>query len=75
MADFATAVHAAHVIKPIQTIITGVPMLTLLISNTLTALVAAGLAWYIRGRGMAGVKIDLANAKNEIEKLKATVTS
>ena len=48
-------------------------MLTLAISNLTTAVVAAGLAWYIRGRGMTGVKIDIANAQNEIEKLKSQI--
>ena len=39
------------------------------------ALMAAsfGIGFYIGGRGMAGVKIDLDNTKNEIEKVKNLV--
>ena len=65
-----TASHVAHCAPHIAQ---GISMLTLVISNITTAVVAAGLAWYIRGRGMTGVKIDIANAQNEIEKLKSQI--
>ena len=64
---------ASHVAQCAPHIAQGVSMLTLAISNLTTAVVAAGLAWYIRGRGMTGVKIDIANAQNEIEKLKSQI--
>ena len=66
MADFA---HAAHAAVSVKSITQGVSMLTLLISNAVTAAVSVGISWYISKRGMAGVKIDLDNAKKEIEKL------
>lgn len=36
---------------------------------------AGGVGYYIGARGMRGVKIDLDNTKNELEKVKALVTS
>ena len=36
-------------------------------------LFSGGLGFYMGGRGMAGVKIDLDNTKNEIEKVKTLV--
>jgi hypothetical protein len=50
-------------------------MLYAVISSVVSFCVGAGLAWYIRGRGMVGVQIDLNNIKNEIEKLKAGVSA
>lgn len=38
-------------------------------------LISGGLGFYVGGRGMAGVKIDLDNTKNEVEKVKALVQS
>lgn len=35
---------------------------------------SGGLGWYMRGRGLAGVEIDLANTKNEIVKVKDVVS-
>lgn len=77
MADLMSPVahiapHVAHV-KPIIHAVAatkGFSMLTLLISNVSSAALAGGLSWYIRGRGMTGVGIDIQNMKNEIEKLK-----
>lgn len=37
--------------------------------------IAGGLGFYIGGRSLAGVKIDIDNAKNEIEKVKELVKS
>lgn len=59
------AVMAAPVIK------SGVSMLTLAISNLSTAVIVGGLAWYVRGRGMAGVKIDIDNIKMDLANLKS----
>jgi hypothetical protein len=33
-----------------------------------------GIGYYVRGRGIAGVKIDIDNTKNELSKAKALVT-
>ena len=75
----AHAPHIKHAAKKVimaaPEIKQGISMLTLLASNGLTMLVSAGLAWYIRGRGMTGVKIDMDNAKNEINKLKDQVSA
>jgi hypothetical protein len=38
-------------------------------------LASLGIGYYIGERGMAGVKIDLDNTKNEIEKVKNLVAS
>jgi len=72
MADLNHAIHTAIAVKPIIT--EGMSMLTLLISNAVTALISVGISWYISHRGMAGVKIDLNNAKNEILKLTHAAT-
>lgn len=37
--------------------------------------ISGGLGFYVGGRGIAGVKIDLDNTKNEIEKVKNLVSS
>lgn len=64
---------AAHVAPHIQTIQTGTSMLTLFVSNLATAVIVGGLSWYVRGRGMAGVQIDLDNIKMDIANLKGKV--
>ena len=48
----------------------GVPMLTSLISSIVTGAVGFGLGWYVKGRGMTGVQIDLNNVKTDVENLK-----
>jgi len=72
------AKHAAQVVEPlkpaIQYIQNGVPMLYSVIASAVSAMVGAGLGWYVKGRGMAGVKIDLSNAQNEIKTLKDKLT-
>jgi hypothetical protein len=65
--------HIAPYVAP--TIMLGYSMLTLVISNLSTAIVAGGLAWYIRGRGLAGVKIDLDNIKMDIANLKGKLSA
>ena len=71
MADVLLTVHALKQVAPTiaPVIQIGVPMLTMLISNAVTAAISVGISWYISHRGMVGVKIDLNNAKNEIQKL------
>lgn len=44
-----------------------------LISPIVTFAIGAGLGWYVRGRGMDGVKIDLDNVKKELENLKTKI--
>lgn len=67
--------HIAHHAASVAPIVKqGVSMLTILISNLVSAAVAGGLTWYIRGRGMTGVKQDISNAQAEIAKLKAQVS-
>ncbi len=82
MADFLThdlIMQAKHLSTiPIPTprpIETGVSYMSAILSSFISALVGAGigggLAWYIRGRGIPGVKIDLDNAKKTITDLEA----
>jgi hypothetical protein len=61
-----------HAVTPdfIPCIQTGVSLMTALISSAIAAAIGGGLAWYIRGRGMAGVQIDLNNVKNDISNIK-----
>lgn len=76
MADLSITPHITHVahVKPIvHSVIQGYSMLTILISNTVSAAVAGGLAWYVRGRGMTGVQIDINNIKAELSSLGAKV--
>lgn len=63
----------AHIAHACTTTMIGVPMITTMISSAVSALVGAGLGWYIKGRGMAGVQIDLANVKADVENLKSKV--
>ena len=42
-------------------------MSTLLISNAVTAVIAAVAGWYVKGRGWFGVKVDATNAVNKVE--------
>lgn len=64
------AAHAA-VVKPI--IIQGYTMISMLISGAVSAGIGFGLGWYIKGRGMTGVQIDLNNIKTDVENLKAKI--
>jgi hypothetical protein len=68
--------HHVHHVAAIQPIIhTGVSMLTTVISSAVSFLVGGGLGWYIKGRGMAGVKIDLNNVKTDVENLKTQIAT
>lgn len=82
MADLSQVPHVAHVVPHVKHVVhatapvifQGYTLLTLLISNAVSAAVAGGAAWYVRGRGMAGVQIDLNNVKTDIENLKAKLS-
>jgi len=69
------AKHVAHAVPVIKQ---GFSMLTLFISNLITAVIFGGGAWYARGRGWFGVKVDLTNAKNavsnEVSKIETAAT-
>lgn len=51
----------------------GFSMLTLVISNLVSAAIAGGGAWYVRGRGFAGVKTDVATIKADVSNLKEKI--
>jgi len=51
----------------------GVSTLTELILGGGVAVAAFALGWYIKGRGMTGVQIDLNNVKTDVENLKSKV--
>jgi len=80
MADLMIPTHAAkaasHVLPHIQYVplLTGVSYMTAIIAAGIALLVGAGLGWYVKGRGMAGVQIDLNNAKNEVANLQAKIS-
>lgn len=59
--------HATHHIKHVTH--TGVKMLHLVIDTIVSLAVGFGLGWYIRGRGIKGVKTDLSNANSTVTKL------
>ncbi len=68
----ASKAHAAA--QPIiQYIPTGVPYMTAIISGVVALFVGAGLGWYVRGRGMTGVQIDLNNIKTDVENIKTKI--
>ena len=84
MSDISTLVpHVAHhvhhlpmavaAVAAVPPITTGVSMLTTLISSAVSGGVMFGLGWYIKGRGMTGVKNDINNIKTDVENLKAKV--
>lgn len=64
-----------HIAQHAPLIPTGVSYMTAFISSLVSIAAGFGLGWYVKGRGMAGVKIDLANVKTDVENLKAKVTS
>jgi len=72
-----TAPHVKHVVhhvaKQAPVIKQGFSMLSLLLSNIVTAVVFGGGAWYVRGRGVTGVQTDINNIKTDVEKIKAQV--
>lgn len=38
-------------------------------------LVGFGLGWYVKGRGLTGVKTDMTNASNEVSKVATEVSA
>jgi hypothetical protein len=66
--------HIAHAAPHMLPIIKqGYSMLSMLIASGISAGIGFGLGWYIKGRGMTGVQIDLNNIKSDVENLKAKV--
>lgn len=63
-----TASHIAHCAPFIPT---GISYMTAIISSLISFVAGFGLGWYVKGRGMTGVKIDLNNVKTDVENLKA----
>lgn len=63
--------HAAPVAAPIiKTVLVGVTYMTAFIASGISLAAGFGLGWYIKGRGMAGVQIDINNIKTDIVNLK-----
>lgn len=76
MADMSQLPHHIQHIKPMaHAVVTGVPMLYTAISSLVSMGIGFGLGWYIKGRGMTGVKIDIGNIKTDIENLKAKLSA
>lgn len=76
MADMSQLPHHIQHIKPMaHAVVTGVPMLYTAISSLASMGIGFGLGWYIKGRGMTGVKIDIGNIKTDIENLKAKLSA
>lgn len=69
------ATHVAHVAKTCTmaapVIKQGFSMLTMFLTSMGSMAAGFGLGWYIKGRGMTGVQIDLNNVKTDVENLKA----
>lgn len=68
--------HVAPVVEPVikyVTVFSGVTYMEAAIAAGVSLLVGFGIGWYIKGRGMAGVKIDLNNVKTDVENLKNKV--
>lgn len=77
MVDISIAPHAAqhvsHAAPVIKTVLIGVTYMTAAIASAVSAGIGFGLGWYIKGRGMAGVQIDINNIKTDILNLKAKI--
>lgn len=65
--------HAAQAKPAALAVIQGFSMITLIISNFISAAIAGGAAWYARGRGITGVKADVANIKTEVSNIKEKI--
>lgn len=72
--DISVSQHAApmvhHVAPVIKTVLVGVTYMTAMIASGVSLLAGFGLGGYIKGRGMAGVQIDINNIKTDIINLK-----
>lgn len=79
MADISQLHHISHAVKHVPVIIhyihTGFSMSTLIISNLISAGIAASLTWFVTSRGIKGVQTDLANAQAELSTLKTKTTT
>lgn len=71
MANLPHAVAKCAEIHPI--IAPGFTYMTGLIMTSIALVVGAVSGWYFKGRGMAGVKIDLNNIKTDVSNLKAKI--
>lgn len=65
--------HITQHVPEIHTILVGVTYMHAILSSAITAVLGFGLGWYIKGRGMTGVQIDLNNVKTDVEALKAKI--
>jgi|SRR5882762_1973299 len=78
VAHHAQAVQPAiqPVVQPVvQTIQTGVSVMDSALMAFSAFLVGCGMGWYVKGRGLTGVQIDLDNVKNDVSDLKNKVIS
>lgn len=67
----AAVAHAAPAIHYVtKTVFQGVTYMEAAIASGISILTGFGIGWYVRGRGFAGVAIDIANIKNDIVNLK-----
>lgn len=67
--------HAIVHAKPlIHTVVTGVSYMTALITSSIVGVLCFALGYYVKGRGFAGIKIDVDNIKKDIENLKVSVS-
>lgn len=69
MANLPHAVARCAEVHPI--IAPGLSYTAGLIMSGVALVIGVVSGWYVKGRGMAGVKIDLDNVKNDITNLKA----
>lgn len=71
--------HAASHPAVRHTVHKGVSMFKTFIDIVVTAIVALpagfGLGWYVRGRGVTGVKTDIKNVSNEVNKVATEVSA
>jgi len=72
--------HAAAACKPVIHYVpkvvnhlVGVTYLNASLAVVIGAAIAGGLAWYIRGRGLTGVKTDIQNAETTVKTAVASV--
>lgn len=59
--------------QSVPQIFQGISYMTAIISSVVSALAGFGAGWYVKGRGMTGVQIDLNNVKSDVENLKAKI--
>lgn len=71
MTTSAHVAQCAAQAKPLFNL--GYSFMTLFITSLISSGAGFGMGWYIKGRGMTGVKIDLQNVKTDVENLKAKI--